>query len=433
MKSIKKFLSLVLLLVVIVFIGYYLFQSGKVGDFLKLFDNKNTQVVKLQEAGYSQKTVDTLVDGNNKLAFDLYQQYLSDEALANKNVFYSPISVHSALAMTYEGAKGDTADQIREVLYLPEDRETRLPSYARTFNQINAGSDDYTLLIANAIWIQQDFSITDEYKEIITDYYGGEATNLDFINDTDNSRETINSWVENKTNDKIKNLFPVEAINTDTRFVLTNAVYFKGNWKTQFDVENTSKQEFTVLNGDKIDVDMMQLTGESFGYMENDDIQMLELDYDGDELSMIIILPKECKFEDVEQKLSLENYENWKGNISPEDVNVYLPKFKFETEATLNQYLEALGIINAFYPSDADFSGISGNYDFFINSIRHKAFIEVNEEGTEATAATGVSFDTVSVIDVKTFRADRPFMFFIQHKGTGSILFMGRVSEQVNE
>lgn len=429
MKSIKKLLSLVLLIVVAIFIGYYIFQSGMINDILDLFKGKDTKIVKLQEAGYSQQTVDTLIEGNNKFAFDLFQQYLSDETLSNENIFYSPISVHSALSMTYEGAKGDTADEISKTLYLDENSELRLPSYARIFNEINKGEENYSLSIANALWMQKDYPVKDEYKKVITDYYGGEARNLDFIDDTDNSRETINKWVEEKTTNKIKNLFSEGSINPDTRLILTNAIYFKGEWEIQFEPKNTQKETFFTFSGKNQEVDMMKLTGESFNYMGDENVQILEMDYKGSDVSMIIILPREGKFEDVQKMLTLDKYTEWKKDMNIKEVNVYIPKFKIETETSLKKYLVNLGIKDAFEPGIANFSGIDGSQNLYIESVIHKAFVEVNEEGTEATAATGVTVGITSMPQVYTFRVDRPFLFFIQQKESGNILFMGRVGD----
>lgn len=429
MKSIKKLLSLVLLIVVAIFIGYYIFQSGMINDILDLFKGKDTKIVKLQEAGYSQQTVDTLIEGNNKFAFDLFQQYLSDETLSNENIFYSPISVHSALSMTYEGAKGDTADEISKTLYLDENSELRLPSYARIFNEINKGEENYSLSIANALWMQKDYPVKDEYKKVITDYYGGEARNLDFIDDTDNSRETINKWVEEKTTNKIKNLFSEGSINPDTRLILTNAIYFKGDWEIQFEPKNTQKETFFTFSGKNQEVDMMKLTGESFNYMGDENVQILEMDYKGGDVSMIIILPREGKFEDVQKMLTLDKYTEWKKDMNIKEVNVYIPKFKIETETSLKKYLVNLGIKDAFEPGIANFSGIDGSQNLYIESVIHKAFVEVNEEGTEATAATGVTVGITSMPQVYTFRVDRPFLFFIQQKESGNILFMGRVGD----
>lgn len=423
----------------LLFVGFLLIafrpetsQTDKEENF-KSPDKREAYTIRLKEDGYSQEVVDALVDGNNQFALDLYQQYLNDDSVSGGNIFFSPISIHSALSMTYEGATGDTASQIMDSMYLVEDDELRLPSYAKIFNEVNKTDKEYSLSIANALWMQEDYPVLDQYEEKIINFYGGEARNVDFVDDTENSRATINEWVESKTNEKIKNLFPTGSINQDTRFVLTNAIYFKGDWKVQFDPEDTHREKFTTQIGDQVEVDMMKLTGETFNYMESDSIQMLEMEYKGDDLSMIVILPKKGQFDRVEQSLSLDSFDDWKEEMSRQEVEIYLPRFKFEMRSLLKPYLQELGIVDAFEPNTADFAGIDGSRNLFINSVIHKAFVEVNEEGTEAAAAIGVTVGITSIPEINVFRADRPFIFFIQQKESGNILFIGRVSNPVTE
>ncbi|MDY6958461.1 MAG: serpin family protein, partial [Halobacteriota archaeon] len=347
-------------------------------------------------------------------------------------VFFSPYSISTALAMTYEGARGETAEEIQSVFYFPVDDETRRRSFEAIHNNFNKEDADYKLETANALWIQEDYRILDEYIDTIEKYYGGRATNLDFINSTEDSRQTINSWVEEKTNNKIKDLFPQGSLDRYTRLVLTNAIYFKGDWVKQFNENDTRDEDFRVSSNQTVKVPMMERTGEEarFNYAETEELQLLEMLYEGEELSMLILLPKNDDIESIEESLTFENLGDWKSELRTQQVNVFIPKFTFTTRYSLNENLEEMGMPSAFTEKEADFSGIDGTYNLLIQSVVHQAFVDVNEEGTEAAAATGVSFGITSLPpEPKTFRADHPFIFIIQEKETGTILFLGRVTD----
>ncbi|OGL38754.1 MAG: hypothetical protein A2042_09755 [Candidatus Schekmanbacteria bacterium GWA2_38_11] len=248
-------------------------------------------------------------------------------------------------------------------------------------------------------------------------------------------RKTINSWVEDKTNDKIKNLFSPGSLNSLTRLVLTNAIYFKGDWVKQFNKNETRSEDFRVNQNQKVKVPMMKMTDENaeFNYVQTDNLQILEMFYEGEELSMTVLLPKNDDLKSLEDLLSVENLEQWQGELEKQRVDVYLPKFTFDSKYSLGENLQEMGMSSAFIPPSkpggADFSGISGQKDLYIDLIIHQAFVDVNEEGTEAAAATGISFTTESAEPtvVPEFRADHPFIFFIQSQGTENILFMGKV------
>ncbi|MCD6226904.1 serpin family protein [Candidatus Micrarchaeota archaeon] len=384
---------------------------------------------RLDDTGATLEDVNAVVDANNRFAIDLYKRY----SMNNENVFFSPYSISSAMAMVYEGANGQTADEIKTVFYYPDNSTSMRLGYAKIYNTLNKPSNNYELSTANALWIQKNYHIEQNYLNVINKYYGGKVTNLDFKSDTEGSRKTINSWVEEQTNDKIKNLLPTGSITPATRLVLTNAIYFKGKWVKQFDPKDTQKKDFFVSPSKTVDVDMMSLTGEQFNYTEDNDVQVLELPYDSDmnnnKLSMLIILPKnKSGLSSVEQSLTLNKINQWRSGLSKTKVDVSFPKFKMETEYTLNNDLADMGMPTAFIPGAADFSGMTGNKDLFISKVVHKAFVEVNEEGTEAAAATGVGMlMTVAVPEVKIFNANHPFIFIIQDDN-GEILFMGRVS-----
>lgn len=373
-----------------------------------------------------------VIEANNYFAIDYYSR-LKDK---DSNLFFSPFSISSAFAMVYEGAVGETANEIRSVFYFPENREVVRTGYASLFDEISKNSGQYTLDTANALWMLQDFPFSQDYIKNIENYYGGKAENLDFKNSPDESRVTINNWVKARTNNKITDLLPFGTVNSMTKLVLTNATYFKGAWVKQFLKSDTLEQEFRVDRGHTVRVPMMQRTDDDaiFNYFENSNLQILELTYFGDDLSMLLLLPKNNNLNNLENMLSVENIKKWHQSLNEQRVKVYIPKFKFETSYLMTDDLKAMGMLLPF-SNAANFSPMTstGKRELKIDTVIHKAFIEVGEEGTEAAAATAISMpppgSTLSNDKPKTpvFRADHPFIFLIQQKNTGNILFMGRV------
>ncbi|MBW3002652.1 serpin family protein [Candidatus Woesearchaeota archaeon] len=372
------------------------------------------------DTGATAEGVAELVKANNQFGIDIYDNLSQTPG----NVFISPWSLASALSMTYEGARGQTADEMKDVLHLP-DAEVRHSSFAKLFNDINKKDKDYQLYTANALWAQKDYPFLPEYMNLVEKYYAGKATNVDFAGNTEQARLTINKWVEDHTNNKIKELFEPGILSSMTRLVLTNAIYFKGNWAKQFDKSATHDADFKVDKDTTVQVDMMSMHDEDFNYYEDDTLQVLEMPYEGDELSMMVLLPKEG-LEKIESTISAENIDAWRNSLHQESLDVYMPKFTFETKYGLVGVLKKLGMPTAC-SMDADFSGMDGSQILFIHSVIHQAFVEVNEEGTEAAAATGVEMAFKAMPMVKTFRADHPFIFLIQERNSGNILFMGRV------
>lgn len=374
--------------------------------------------------------VNKIINSNNQFALDLYANLKEEEG----NIFFSPYSISTALAMTYEGARGQTADEIRSVFYLPSDDNIRRSYFLESYNQLNKENTEYELKTANALWAQEDYQFLDEYKEVIEEYYGGKTTNVDFVDETEEARNIINNWVEDKTNNKIKDLIPPGVLDRFTRLVLTNAIYFKGAWVNQFDEADTKDEDFAINNGDIVKIPMMRLVDKDveFNYGEDDEIQILELPYEGYELSMIILLPKEDKLEEIENSIRFGKLSELKGILNKQKVNIYVPKFKFETKYFMKETLSDMGMPTAFSNS-ADFTGMEydPNADLKIDNVIHQAFVEVNEEGTEAAAATAVIMRMIDSVDseprIPTFRADHPFIFIIQENQTDSILFFGRV------
>lgn len=383
----------------------------------------------VDDSGATNESVNSVVAANNQFAFELYSKYNSEEG----NIFFSPYSISTALAMTYEGARGKTAEEMQSVFHFPTDNISRRAGFAKVYNEINKKDKEYLLSTANALWAQNDYKFLADYFSVTEGYYGGKVTNLDFKKDAEGSRVTINNWVEKQTNNRIKELLPKSppVITRDTRLVLTNAIYFKGTWAKQFDKKNTEEKDFRTDSGNIVKAQMMSLTGEKaeFNYTETEQLQALELPYKGGELSMLILLPKNGTLSSIEESITSEEINEMRKALRNNRVDIYIPKFKFDTKYFMAKTLKEMGMPTAF-SYDADFSGMTGNRDLYISNVIHQAFVEVNEEGTEA-AATAVVMTRASVEPMrnKVFNADHPFIFIIQEKSTGNILFLGRVSD----
>lgn len=377
----------------------------------------------------------SVVAGNNRFAADLYRQLASEPANAGKNIFFSPYSISSALAITYEGARGTTADEIASVLHLPTNETPRREGFAAMDAVLNRGDANYTLRTANALWAQEAYPFLPEYIETAGRWYSANATNLDFASNPEGSRQTINRWVEEKTEDKIRDLLPPGSIDSMTRLVITNAIYFKGTWIKQFDANETTEEEFRVAPNETVQVEMMHRTDEDaiYGYTETDTLQVLRMPYahaDGTELSMLVLLPREDNLTAAEEALEPGTLTDIRDSMTDRRVRVVFPKFTLEAEYSLPRALAAMGMPTAFSP-DADFSGMDGTEMLFVSEVVHKAFVDVNEEGTEAAAATGVVVNLKAAPGGDTtpvFRADHPFVFLIVEEDSGTILFAGRVA-----
>jgi serine protease inhibitor len=397
-------------------------QAPTVSDWLT-GSKARQEIPVLDDSGATASSVEATVDAYNGFAYDLYRRYSAGEG----NILFSPYSVSTALSMTYEGARGETAEEMEAVFGFPEDPSERLPATARIYNTLNGEGRDYALHTVNALWLQQDYAVLEDYVDAISGYYGGDANVLDFVAEAEESRLIINEWVEERTNQRIKDLFPPGSIDADVRLVLTNAIYFKGDWLYEFDEEATSAEDFHVTQSTAVEADLMSLHG-SFDYAETDEFQLLELPYTGGDVSMLVLLPKEGRMGEVEAQLSTEMLDEWVGMIKETDLDVYLPRFTFDTKYFMMEDLAEMGMPTAF-TGDADFSGMTGTRELYIDMVIHQAFIEVNEKGTEAAAATGVSMRLSAAMPGEVFRADRPFTFLIRDVDTGMILFMGRVAD----
>jgi serpin B len=378
--------------------------------------------------------------GNNCFALQLYQKLQGEKG----NLFFSPYSISTALAMTYAGARGRTQEQMAQALCFPtskevvqklaEGREPLSPEdFARAFSEIvkdlnaRGGKGTYELRVANALWGQQDFEFLSSFAKLVEDQYGGHLERVNFVKAAEKARRTINAWVEKQTNGKIKDLISPGLLDSMTRLVLTNAVYFKGTWANQFKKDETRDEPFTLLDGGKVQVPMMNQKAR-FGYGETDALQMLEMPYVGQELSMVVLLPREpAGVSDLEKALTAENVSKWLNGVRRQEVIVAMPRFKMTHKFNMGAVLQAMGMTDAFSPQ-ADFSGMTGRRDLFISAVVHQAYVDVNEEGTEAAAATGVTMKLTAIAPGKVpiFRADHPFLFLIRDIRSGTILFLGR-------
>jgi serpin B len=372
------------------------------------------------------------VVGNTDFAFDLYGKLRVREP--NGNLVFSPYSISSALAMTYAGARGDTEKQIAETLHFTLTKKCLHPAFGALQKHLiqDEKSHGYELLLANALWGQKGETILKEFLDLNKQFYDAGFTLLDFVNETEKSRQIINRWVEEKTKEKIRELIPLGGVNGLTVLVLTNAIYFKGEWKTKFERKDTERADFKIPDIGNVEIDMMHLKKEDFKYYEDEKMQALELPYKGNEISLVVFLPKETEgIKEFENTLTAEDLNVLLSKMEPWEVEVYFPKFKISWGTfVLNDTLTDLGMPDAFDEGKADFSGINGERGLWISDIFHKAFIEVNEEGTEAAAGTG---SIISASIHKVFRADHPFIFIIKDNRTGSILFMGRLMNPAEE
>jgi len=371
-----------------------------------------------------------LVEGNSAFAFELYQALKGEEG----NLFYSPYSISVALAMTYTGARNETAEQMADTLQFMLEQERLHPA----FNWLDAelakrgegaeGKDGegFRLNIVNAIWGQKDYSFLSAFLDVLAENYGAGLRILDFINETEQSRVAINKWVSDQTEGRIEDLIPQGAIDALTRLVLTNAIYFNAAWEYPFDEDMTADGPFYLLEGGQVTVPMMKQT-EAFGYTEGEGYQAVELQYDGNELSMVILLPEAGQFQTFEEGLQAQQVRDIIRNLQLTEVALTMPKFEFDSEFSLKDTLAGMGMPVAFSGA-ADFSGMTGTPNLCISEVLHKAFVSVDEAGTEAAAATAVIVgETAMPGQPVEVTIDRPFVFLIRDIDTGAILFVGRV------
>ncbi|MBW4679382.1 MAG: serpin family protein [Microcoleus vaginatus WJT46-NPBG5] len=374
---------------------------------------------------------DTLVNSNTGFALDLYK-YLRQEVSRQNggkegNVFFSPYSLSTGLAMTYAGARGQTAAEMGKALHFNLPPERLHPAFSALRANIEADSrQNYQLDIANRLWGQKGYNFLEAFLEITRNFYNATLEKLDFTAAPEAARTQINQWIAQKTHEKIKDLIPPGVLSSDTRLVLTNAIYFKAAWFSPFDPSKTKNEPFTTLDGQPVPVPMMHQAGQMFGYAEIEGLQVLELPFVDDRLSVVILLPQQVDgLPELERRLTPENLTKWVSSLSSEvPVSVWLPKFQLRSEFELKEVLSKMGMPLAFSPN-SDFSGMNGQKDLFISNVIHKTFADVNEAGTEADAATAITAATRG--SGNAFKADHPFIFLIRDAESGSVLFLGRV------
>ena len=380
-----------------------------------------------------------LVDGNTAFALDLYGIVRQD---GSGNLVFSPFSISQALAMTYAGAEGETAEQMAQAMHFTLD-PAALPVAFQTLDSDlvargSAGVDpDHgypprSLEIANRLWGEQTFPFSAAFSDLLAEHYGAGLQAADFMNDPEGVRDEIDAWVAEHTEDRIQNIVPEGALTEDSRLVLANAVYFYGGWLFTFSEQSTEDGDFTLADGSTISTPFMRQQ-ELFFYAAGDGYQMIELPYAGSEFAFTVILPDAGRFEMVEQELDPAMLANALAQLDGRDLILSMPKFEFDSSARLGDPLKALGMTDAFDPVLANFDGMldaSATEPLFISEVVHKAFISLDEEGTEATAATAVIMAAGAGApgdEPLEVRIDRPFIFLIRDTQTGAILFMGRV------
>lgn len=377
----------------------------------------------------SASDVQALVDGNNAFALDLYQAVHNQE----DNLILSPFSISLALAMTYSGARGETESQMADVLNFSSQEQTH-----PAFNALDLALEEspvvldkdqepMQLSIVNSVWAEQTFAFLPDFLDTLSVNYGAGVHLLDFINNPDPSRREINRWVSDETKNKIKNLLPENSITTDTKMVLVNAIYFKADWLSPFDANDTHDGTFNLLDGSEVTVRMME-HHLNIPYGAGDGYAAAELPYAGGTAVMTLLVPDEGRFEEIESQLDDAMFKEVLANLAPAIVTLSMPKFEYESSFSLSDALTGMGMPLAFDQNRADFSGMTDQQDLYIGNVIHKAFVAVDEKGTEAAAATAVILEGAgAIMPQNPLIIDRPFLFFIRDAETGQILFIGRV------
>lgn len=371
-----------------------------------------------------------VVRGNTAFALDLYRRL----RVAKGNLFFSPYSISTALAMTWAGAREHTELQMAQTLHFPSDQQQLHAAFASLEARLRSVQEKghVRLEVANALWPHAGYPFLEAFLALAQEYYGVAITPVDY-RDFEAARRRINAWVEEKTHDRIRELIPQGVLTVLTRLVLVNAIYFKGDWANQFDAALTRDAPFRIAPSEQVQAPTMARK-DSFAYGEFDDLQILELPYAGGDLSMLILLPgKADGLADLEAALTAENLRRWTGNLWETEVEVFLPRFEIGQGFRLDATLAAMGMPDAFDEDKANFAGMDGNEKWlYIGAVLHKAFVKVNEEGTEAAAATAVVMLARGLpMPPPTFRADHPFVFLIRERNTSTILFLGRVVDPV--
>ena len=369
---------------------------------------------------------DSAIDKSEQkdFVFAFYSEIAKDE---KSNIFFSPLSISTAFSMAYEGADENTASEMQQIFGFESDDAKRQKAISELLSQFNHKDDWYSLQVANALWVKDGYEIKQDYLDAAKTHYSSTVDNVDFV--TDDGINKINSWVKEKTNDKIENILAPGSTDELTRMVITNAVYFKGKWSSEFNQKNTSEKPFWTDKDNSVMVPMMKQPVDIYNYAKTGNLQALELNYLGGDISMVILLPKDRDgIQSLEQYMDKKKLDEIKDSMTRQPLTVEIPKFEFETEYNLKSPLQSMGLHDAFDESNADFQGITDE-QVYLEQAAHKAFVNVNEKGTEAAAITALVMRATSgpPEPVAEFVADHPFMFVIQEKKSGEILFIGRL------
>ncbi|WP_218689488.1 serpin family protein [Psychrobacter sp. BF1] len=370
-----------------------------------------------------------VITANNQFAIDMYQQINGQPEQVDDNVFFSPYSLSTAMAMLYAAAEGETKAQIQKTFHYPAPAILN-PNSAALYNQFNKLNPDYKLATVNDLWMQQGLTPTKSYIDTVQRYYSGQVTAVDFEGSPDPARQTINKKIADKTNQLIPELLPKGSIKSDTAVVLTNAIYFKGDWTLPFTAESTSTQPFYNAIGRASSVQMMRQQS-YFDYYEDKHIQVVQLPYKGDDLSMLVVLPKlnhKLAMQQLAKSLSATKIKQWRSGLVRQEVNIHLPKFKLDARYQMKTLLADMGMPRAFN-NGAEFNLYADGPPIKLDEVYHQAVVTVDEKGTEAAAAAGAVGMYVGMSYPVEFKADHPFMFVIKDNKTDAILFLGQVNK----
>nr|XP_010959566.1 serpin B11 [Camelus bactrianus]XP_045377409.1 serpin B11 [Camelus bactrianus] len=390
--------------------------------------------------------MDSLSTANTEFCLDVFKELNSNNA--GDNIFFSPLSLLYALSMILLGARGNSARQMEKVLHFNHIEESLGPEFKDSakcsqtgkihsefgvlFSQINRPDSNYTLSIASRLYGTNAMAFHQQYLHCSEKLYGARLQTVDFERSAEETRKAINAWVENKTNGKVTNLFGKGTIDPSCVMVLVNAIYFKGQWRNKFQERETMKTPFQLSQGKSVTVEMMYQTGMfKLAFIKKPQMQVLELPYVNNTLSMIILLPVgTADLQQVEEQLNAKTFSEWTSpsNLVEQEVEVHLPRFKLDVKYELNSLLKSLGMTDIFSQVKADLSGISPTRGLFVTKVIHKSYVDVNEEGTEAAAATGVIVVVKRLPIRAQFMANHPFLFFIRHIQTNTILFCGKLA-----
>ena len=390
-----------------------------------------SSVQRVTNPNVSQSDLTALVNGNNTFAIHLYESLRSQSG----NLVFSPYSISLALAMTYGGARNQTESQMAQTMQFNLPQAQLHPAFnSLDLELMNEGKaqgnniQPMQLNIANAVWAEQTYAFQQAYLDLIAQDYGAGIQLADFVKNYEAARKNINDWVSQQTKNKINDLLTPGSVDSLTRMVLVNAIYFKADWNVPFDANNTIDSNFTLLDGTQSNVKMMNNGELNLPYIQGDGYRAVELPYQGNTAAMDIILPDAGNFQNFETALDAGKLNNIFTSMQSTPIALGLPKFTFTTDFSLHDQLQALGMTDAFDPNKADFSGMTGNHDLYIGNVIHKAFVAVDEKGTEAAAATAVIMEAMSAPMQKVrLVVDHPFIFIIRDLKSGQILFIGRV------